>query len=284
MFASMHLPVPFLLRARRVPVVLIAALVAAAAACRGGRGGPGAGEAPSPVAARRNLLLDPDTALERRAAPDTFDVRFATTKGAFVVRVVRAWAPHGADRLFYLANNGFYDGARFFRVLPHFAAQFGAPGDPRVNRVWESRTIKDDPVHRANVRGFVSFATAGPDTRTTQLFVNLSNNQRLDRLGFAPLGRVVLGMEHVDSLYGGYGEGAPAGRGPDQDRIAAEGNRYLEARFPKLDVVDSARVVRAVMAAPGEAAAADSAPAKPAAKPAAKGAKKKPARAGRGAG
>lgn len=274
MHAPMRLPPPPPLR-RTVLAALAAA--ACAAACRG-RPAP---EAPTPVAERRNLLLDPDTALERRAAPDTFDVRFATTRGPFVVRVVRAWAPRGSDRLFYLANNGFYDGARVFRVLPHFVAQFGAPGDPRVNRVWETRTIKDDPVHRANVRGFVSFATAGPNTRTTQVFVNLANNQRLDRLGFAPLGRVVLGMENVDSLYAGYGEGAPGGRGPDQDRIAAEGNRYLAAEFPKLDVIDSARVVRAVMAAPGEASESDSAKvseARPAARPAAKPAAKKPKR------
>jgi len=199
------------------------------------------------------------------------------------VRVARAWAPRGADRLFYLTTNQFYDGARFFRVLPGFAAQFGAPGDPNVNRVWETRTIADDPVHRANLRGFVSFATAGPNTRTTQIFVNLANNQRLDRLGFAPLGRVVLGMEAVDSLYGGYGEGAPAGRGPDQDRIAAEGNKYLAAAFPKLDVIDSARVVRAVMAAPGEAAEKPADAKAVGTKPAAKSAKKKPARTRRGA-
>ncbi|GJG85702.1 hypothetical protein tb265_08830 [Gemmatimonadetes bacterium T265] len=285
MHALMSLPLFSSVRARCRPRFVPGALFVAAwtAAACGGRG-PRAGEAPAPVAAApRNLLLDPDTTLERRAAPDTFDVRFSTTRGPFVVRVVRAWAPRGADRLFYLTTNGFYDGTRFFRVLPRFVAQFGAPGDPRVNRVWESRTIADDPVHRANVRGFVSFATAGPNTRTTQLFVNLANNQRLDRLGFAPLGRVVLGMDNVDSLYAGYGEGAPAGRGPDQDRIAAEGNRYLAAAFPKLDAIDSARVVRAVMAAPGEATAAKPDSAAVDKKPAAKSAaKKKPARTSRG--
>ncbi len=267
--------------------VLVAAVGTAAACSRG----PRAREAPAPVAVRRNLLLDPDTTLERRAAPDTFDVRFSSTRGPFVVRVVRSWAPHGADRLFYLVTNDFYDGQRAFRVLPHFVAQFGAPGDPRVNKVWEIRTIPDDPVHRANLRGFVSFATAGPSTRTTQIFVNLANNQRLDRMGFAPFGRVVLGMENVDSLYAGYGEGAPAGHGPDQDRIAAEGTRYLAADFPKLDVIDSARVVRAVMAAPGEATAAkdvDDMPAdstsrpKSATKPGSKSAKKKRTRTSRG--
>ena len=262
-------------RGRRVAGL---ALLCGAAACARA---PQTVESSAPTPVARNLLLTPDSAREHRAAPDTFDVRFATTRGPFVVRVVRAWAPHGADRLFYLVTNDFYDGLRFFRVLPRFAAQFGAPGDPRINRVWETRTIPDDPVHRANLRGFVSFATAGPNTRTTQLFVNLGNNGRLDRLGFAPVGRVVLGMENVDSLYGGYGEGAPAGRGPDQDRIAAEGNRYLAANFPKLDVIDSARVVRAVLTAAGETTPAarladeraadstggDSTATKPAAKP-----------------
>ncbi len=272
-------PARSLARPRRGSTLVLGTLAACvAAACGRGGAGPRPNEAPAPVAARRSLLLDPDTALEHRAAPDTFDIRFATTRGPFVVRVARGWAPRGADRLFYLVTNGFYDGTRFFRVLPQFAAQFGAPGDPRINRVWETRTIRDDPVRRANVRGYVAFATAGPNTRTTQLFVNLGNNQRLDKLGFAPLGKVVLGMEAVDSLYGGYGEGAPAGHGPDQDRIAAEGERYLAAHFPKLDVIDSARVIRAVMMPieekPEQKAAdakpADKTPAKPAAKPAAK--------------
>lgn len=207
-----------------------------AAACGGRRGGRAAA-APSP-------LLTPNPAAERVAAPDTFDVRFETSRGPFTVRVARAWAPRGADRLYYLARNGYYTNARFFRVLPRFAAQFGAAADPRVNRVWETRTIPDDPVRRGNARATVSFATAGPNTRTTQLFVNLVNNFRLDRLGFTPVGRVVEGMNVVDSLYGGYGEGPPSGKGPDQDRIAADGNRYLEREFPKLDYIRTASVVR----------------------------------------
>jgi len=172
-------------------------------------------------------------------------VRFETSRGPFVVRVARAWAPRGADRLYYLVRNGYYTEARFFRVLPRFAAQWGAAADPRINRVWETRTIPDDPVRRGNARGTVSFATAGPNTRTTQLFVNLVNNFRLDRLGFTPVGRVVEGMEVVDSLYGGYGESAPDGRGPNQDRIAAQGNAYLAREFPKLDYIRTATVVRA---------------------------------------
>ena len=195
--------------------------------------------------ARRSPLLQPRARDERAAAPDTFVVRFTTTKGPFDVQFVRAWAPRGADRVYYLVRSGYYDGARFFRVLPNFVAQFGASGDPRVAKVWDVRTIRDDPVKQTNRRGTVTFATAGPNTRTTQLFVNLAGNARLDRLGFAPLGRVVDGMTRVvDSLYAGYGEGAPRGKGPNQDRIAAEGNAYLARDFPKLDWIRKAEVVK----------------------------------------
>jgi peptidyl-prolyl cis-trans isomerase A (cyclophilin A) len=193
---------------------------------------------------RSSPLLKPDPKRETAAAPDTFAVRFETTRGPFTVEFYRAWAPLGADRVYYLVRSGYYDGVRFFRVLPGFVAQFGASGDPRVAKVWDARTIRDDPVRQSNTRGTVTFATGGPDTRTTQLFVNYANNSRLDRLRFAPLGRVVDGMAVVDSLHAGYGEGAPRGRGPDQDRIAAEGTAYLEREFPKLDWVRSARVVR----------------------------------------
>lgn len=239
---------------RLVGSAVIAVGGVAAAAC-GGRG-PGARDV-SVTPRGPDPLLQPDVRAER-AAPDTFDVRFETSRGPFTMRVARAWAPRGADRLYYLVRNRYYDGARFFRVLPRFAAQFGAAADPRVNKIWEVRTIPDDPVRRGNARGFVSFATAGPNTRTTQLFINLVNNFRLDRLGFAPVGRVVEGMEVVDSLYSGYGEGPPAGKGPDQDRIAAEGNRYLEREFPKLDYIRSAAVVRTADA-PGAAASGRSA-------------------------
>ena len=190
-------------------------------------------------------LLKPNARAERLAAPDTFVVRFTTTRGPFDVQFIRAWAPHGADRVYYLVRNRYYDGVRFFRVLPGFVAQFGESGDPRVAKLWDVRTIPDDPVRQSNTRGMVTFATAGPNTRTTQLFVNYSsNNTRLDKLGFAPLGRVMDGgMRVVDSLYAGYGEGPPKGKGPDQDRMAAEGDRYLQRNFPKLDWIRSARVV-----------------------------------------
>lgn len=214
---------------RSLRAALLVALALVAAAC--GR--------------RRNPLLAPDPKVERVVAPDSFVVRFTTTRGPFDVQFVRAWAPQGADRVYYLVRSGFYDGVRFFRVLPGFVAQFGAHGDPAVARAWERRFIPDDTVRQINRRGTVSFATSGPNMRTTQLFVNLVGNARLDRLGFAPVGRVVDGMTQVvDSLYAGYGEGGPRGRGPDQDRIAAEGNAYLEREFPRLDQVREARVVR----------------------------------------
>ena len=194
--------------------------------------------------ARQSPLLRPDPRDERAAAPDTFAVRFETSRGPFVVEVYRAWAPNGADRFHYLVRNGFYDGVRFFRVLDGFVAQFGASGDPALSRVWDVRTIPDDPVKQSNTRGTVTFATGGPNTRTTQVFINYRNNPRLDALGFAPFGRVVEGMARADSLYSGYGEGAPDGRGPNQDRLAAEGNAYLRRDFPRLDSVVTARVVR----------------------------------------
>ena len=206
--------------------VLTAAALALAAAC-----------------ARQNPLLKPNARAERLAAPDTFVVRFTTTRGPFDVQFLRAWAPHGADRVYYLVRSGYYDGVRFFRVLPGFVAQFGESGDPRVAKLWDVRTIADDPVKQSNTRGMVTFATAGPNTRTTQLFVNYANNSRLDRLGFTPLGRVTDGMRIVDSLYSGYGEGPPRGKGPDQDRMAAEGDRYIQRNFPKLDWVKSARII-----------------------------------------
>jgi peptidyl-prolyl cis-trans isomerase A (cyclophilin A) len=175
-------------------------------------------------------------------APDSFRVRFTTTKGDFVVAVHRAWAPLGVDRFYNLVRSGFYDGVRFFRVIPGFMAQFGIHGDTAVTAAWRERRINDDPVRRTNIRGMVTYATAGPGTRTTQVFINYRNNDRLDGMGFAPFGQVVEGMAVVDSLYGGYGEGAPQGRGPDQMRLNVEGEKYLARQFPKLDKIKTARV------------------------------------------
>jgi peptidyl-prolyl cis-trans isomerase A (cyclophilin A) len=196
----------------------------------------------SPSAAALRPLLDPQHAREQ--APDRFRVRFDTTRGPFVVEVTRAWAPRGADRFYNLVRVGYFDDVAFFRVISNFMVQFGINGDPAVNRVWREARIPDDSVTQSNKRGMVTFATAGPDTRTTQLFINFRDNAGLDGQGFAPFGRVVEGLAVVDSLYAGYGEGAPSGMGPEQGRAQAEGNAYLKSSFPKLDFVKTARIVK----------------------------------------
>ena len=170
-------------------------------------------------------------------------MRFQTTKGDFVVSVTRAWAPHGADRFYNLVKIGFYDDVAFFRVIENFMVQFGIHGEPRVNMRWNEATIPDDSVTQSNLRGYVTFATAGPNTRTTQLFVNFKDNKGLDGQGFAPFARVSEGMDVVDKLYAGYGEGAPAGRGPRQDLAQGQGNEYLRESFPKLDYIEKATLL-----------------------------------------
>src|SRR5579871_5392377 len=176
-------------------------------------------------------------------APAVYHARFETSAGPFVIEVHRDWAPLGADRFYNLVKTGVYDNARFFRVLTGFMAQFGIPGDPAAAALWHDRTISDDPVKESNTRGMVSFATAGPNTRTTQVFINFGNNKSLDKSGFAPFGKVSQGMAVVDKLYSAYGEGAPEGHGPEQGRIEAEGNTYLVHDFPKLDYVKKATIV-----------------------------------------
>jgi peptidyl-prolyl cis-trans isomerase A (cyclophilin A) len=179
----------------------------------------------------------------KEQAPPVYKVEFDTSKGSFVVEVHRDWAPNGADRFYNLVKNGFYDNTRFFRVLEGFMAQFGVNGDPKVSTVWREARIKDDPVKVSNKRTFVTFATAGPNTRTTQVFISYGDNSNLDSQGFAPFGQVVSGMKFVDSLYNGYGEGAPRGRGPDQTRVQSEGNAYLGSAFPNLDYIKKATIV-----------------------------------------
>jgi len=176
-------------------------------------------------------------------APETFDVKFTTTQGDFVVHVVRAWAPLGADRFYNMAKHHYFDGAAFFRVISGFMAQFGLSAYPEVNRVWSSATIKDDKVTQSNKRGAITFATAGPNTRTTQLFINFANNNGLDGQGFAPFGEVTSGMDVVDKLYSDYGDGPPQGRGPDQGRVTNEGRAYLEKSFPKLDTIKTTTLI-----------------------------------------
>ncbi|HET6881865.1 MAG TPA: peptidylprolyl isomerase [Pirellulales bacterium] len=193
-------------------------------------------------AGRNPALLDPSQANEQ--APDKFEAKFKTTKGEFVIEVRRDWAPHGADRFYNLVKIGYFDGAAFFRNIEDFMVQFGINGDPAVNRKWNRSNFADDPVKESNQRGYVTFAQGSArNSRSTQIFINFGDNGRLDGQRFAPFGRIVEGMDVVDSLYNGYGEGAPNGRGPDQGRIQDEGNAYLKKQFPKLDYIETAEIV-----------------------------------------
>ena len=179
----------------------------------------------------------------KEQAPATYKVNFDTSKGPFVIEVHRDWAPIGADRFYNLVKAGFYDDVRFFRVLDGFMAQFGIHGNPAVMKAWRGAQLKDDAVKQSNKRGYISFATGGPNTRTTQVFINYGDNGRsLDGQGFAPFGQVTSGMDVVDKLYKDYGEGAPSGRGPDQQRIQTEGNAYLTKQFPNLDYIKTATI------------------------------------------
>ena len=180
-------------------------------------------------------LLQP--ASLKDTAPDVYEVKFTTTAGGFVVKVTRAWAPLGADRFYNLVKHHFFDNAAFFRVVPGFVVQFGISADPQVARAWQNATIKDDKVTQSNKVGYVTFATAGPNTRTTQLFISLGNNTFLDAQGFSPFGQVTEGLDVVQKIYSGYGES------PDQGQIAAKGKAYLDQNFPKLDVIKSVVIV-----------------------------------------
>jgi peptidyl-prolyl cis-trans isomerase A (cyclophilin A) len=175
-------------------------------------------------------------------APAIYKARFETSRGAFVIQVNREWAPNGADRFYNLVKNGFFDDTRFFRVISGFMVQFGINGDPKIQAPWRTARIPDDAVKGSNKRGFVTFATSGPNSRTTQVFINFGDNASLDRQGFAPFGQVISGMDIVDKLYSGYGEGAPSGQGPDQNQIQREGNAYLGKYFPSLDRVIKATI------------------------------------------
>lgn len=219
--------------------ILGLAVVLLAAGCGGG--GDDAG--PADEAAERSPLLNPDSPEMNRTAPDTFQARFRTNEGEFTIEVYREWAPRGADRFYNLVRNGFYDGARFFRVMDGFMVQFGLSGDPDVNRAWMNASIQDDPVMESNTPGTVSFAMRGEDTRTTQVFINYGDNSNLDDMGFAPFGRVVEGMDVAESLHSGYGDVAPRGSGPSVRELYTEGNAYLEREFPELDYIEEATIV-----------------------------------------
>lgn len=221
-----------MIRGLRVVAPLALAALAVAAV------GVGVGAEQSAV--RKSLMVP---AAFKDTAPDTYNVTFDTSVGEFVIKVTRAWAPNGADRFYNLVKNGFYDEARFFRAVPNFMVQFGLNANPNVSKVWQSARIPPDKVTQSNKKGFITFAMgASPDTRTTQVFINFRNNTNLDGMGFAPFGEVASGIEVVDKIYTGYGEGAPRGGGPPQGRVAAEGNAYLIKSFPKMDYIKTATI------------------------------------------
>jgi len=172
-----------------------------------------------------------------------FEVQLKSgVSSTFVLEVHPDWAPIGAERFLELVDtDGFWKGIRFFRVIEGFMAQFGIHGKPAVAAEWKGKTLKDDTVVESNKRGYVSFATSGENSRTTQMFINLVDNTNLDGMGFSPFAKVVRGMDVVDQIYSGYGEGAPSGKGPDQGKIQSEGNKYLKKQFPKLSYVKAVR-------------------------------------------
>lgn len=181
------------------------------------------------------LLLTP-AEVTKGEAPASFQAKFITSQGDFTVEFKREWAPQGADRAYQLIKADYYDGISFFRVIPGFMAQFGIHANPKVSAAWQNERINDDPVTQSNTRGMVTFAkTNMPNSRLTHLFINYGNNVALDKQGFAPVGKVVEGMEVVEKLYGGYGGGPPTG--PNQGALTAEGNPYLQQNFPKLDYI-----------------------------------------------
>lgn len=186
-------------------------------------------------------LKNPAKAVEK--APETFKVKFETTKGDFTLEITRAWSPLGADRFYNLVKAGFFSDIAFFRVIDGFMVQFGIHGNPEIAGIWRGARIKDDPVKQSNAKGYISYAMAGPNTRTTQFFINFGNNANLDGMGFSPFGKVTEGMGVVESIYSGYGEGAPNGMGPDQGLVQLQGNKYLKAEFPKMDYIKSAELL-----------------------------------------
>lgn len=215
----------------------LAALGLAAATCVGH---PNVG-----FRAPADALRHPDAAFWTERVPDTVDLRFETTKGVFVLRTFRNWAPIGVDRFVHLVQAGYYDDSRFSRSVPNFIAQFGIAGVPAITSIWKDRRILDDSVRASNLRGTFGFAMTAPNTRTTQIYISRIDQQRLDAQGFSPLGRVIQGMSVVDSLYDGYGESSGGGmRAGHQGEALAGGNAYFDKNFPRLDHLIRARVIR----------------------------------------
>lgn len=200
-------------------------------------------EDPKPIEPRPAPALpgftDPAKLTEK--APDTFKAQFETTKGKITIEVTRSLSPNGADRFYNMVQSGFFKDIAFFRVVPGFMCQFGIHGDPAVSAKWRAANIADDPVKGSNTRGAITFATAGPNTRTTQLFINFANNRNLDSMGFSSFGKVVEGMDVVDKINSEYGENPPEVQG----HIQNEGNAYLKTHFPNLDYIKSATILAA---------------------------------------
>jgi peptidyl-prolyl cis-trans isomerase A (cyclophilin A) len=219
-----------------VSFAVVGAVLALQSACGGGGAGGADSTAAAPVA-----LLTPDSTALAAPAPDSFDVVFETSKGNFTVRARRAWAPIGVDRFHYLVQNGFFNDARFFRVVPNFVVQFGLSGNPQITAVWKNRNIMDDSVRMGNKRGRITYAMGGPNTRTTQVFINLVDNDGLDARGFPAFGDVIDGMSVVESLYSGYGD--PPDEAMQQPNITARGNAYLAEAYPLLDYIKTATMM-----------------------------------------
>jgi peptidyl-prolyl cis-trans isomerase A (cyclophilin A) len=192
---------------------------------------------------RTLLLLSLLLPAQDPPSPAEFKVKLDTSKGVIVLKITRDWAPKGADRFHALVKGGYYDDCRFYRVLPKFVAQFGINGTPATAAKWKEMPIDDDPVKEKNTRGRLTFAKSGPNSRTTNLFINLKDNTALDASGFAPIGEVVEGLDLADQLFSGYGDGAPKGRGPSQKKIYEEGNALLQKDFKDLDTIKKATLV-----------------------------------------
>ena len=244
----------------RMDVRLFAAIIVVTLACCAAANGQAPASAPKagtsrqgttakkgPATAARSYdraLLKPS--LLKDKAPEHYKVKFVTTRGDFTLAVTRAWAPLGADRFYTLVKHHFYDNASVFRVVPNFVAQFGISAYPAVTAAWQKTDIKDDPVTQSNKKGYITFATSGPNTRTTQVFINLQDNARLDKMGFAPCGVVEDdGMKVVQMFYDQYGDDA----GPDQPKIEKQGKPYIDKGWPKLDTIKSATLLTTVPAA-----------------------------------
>jgi peptidyl-prolyl cis-trans isomerase A (cyclophilin A) len=195
----------------------------------------------SPDEAKKSAAPKPAAVAKDAPPPDVFQVLFDTSKGPVTVEIHRAWAPVGVDHFYSLVKTGYYDGNRFFRVT-HSYVQFGITGDPQTNGLWSTAYLPDDPVRQSNVKGTLTYAHLGANNRTTQLFFNMKNNKDLDKQGFAPIGKVLIGMEVVESLYSSYGDMPPRGQGPDPSKLELQGNAYLESHFPRLDFIKKATI------------------------------------------